>query len=116
MTVSRRERRGQSWRPRTACLVVLLGGLTPTATHALEGNRLFPGTLAIDDPAIGDSVNLPTISLLSTAADGTRDNVYGFSFSRRLTDSIAIIVDTGAIQQFAPNGRCTPASTRPASH
>ena len=64
---------------------------------------MFPGTLAIDDPAIGDSVNLPTISLLNTAPDGTRDNVYGFSFSRRLTDSIEIGVDTGAIQQFAPN-------------
>jgi hypothetical protein len=49
------------------------------------------------------SVNLPTISLLSTAPDGTRDKLYGFSFSRRLTDSMAIIVDTGAIQQFAPN-------------
>jgi hypothetical protein len=38
------------------------------------------------------------------AEHSTRDNVYGFSFSRRLADSIAIIVDTGAIQQFAPNG------------
>ena len=38
-------------------------GLTPAFPHAVCGDRIFPATLAIDDPGVGDELALPTVTL-----------------------------------------------------
>ena len=37
--------------------------LTPAYSHAVCGDRIFPATLGIDDPGVGDELALPTIGL-----------------------------------------------------
>jgi hypothetical protein len=51
-----------------AAMVVL-----PHAAHAhgIVGNRLFPGTLAFDDPAVMDELILPAVSRLKHPGEGT---------------------------------------------
>jgi hypothetical protein len=50
-----------------AAMVVL-----PHAAHAhgIVGNRVFPGTLAFDDPAVMDELILPAVSRLKHPGEG----------------------------------------------
>ena len=44
---------------------------TAARGHEIVGNRMFPATLAIDDPGVADELSLPTISRLKTGDDPT---------------------------------------------
>jgi hypothetical protein len=35
-------------------------------SHEIVGNRMFPATLAIDDPGVADELALPTLSAFKT--------------------------------------------------
>jgi hypothetical protein len=65
--------------------------------HGIAGNRLFPGTLAIDDPAVNDESRLPLF--LSAKHPGlggdVDDNRFSWSFFRLLTPTLAAGVDSG---------------------
>src|ERR1700730_5154385 len=50
-------------------LVVLVAAQTAHA-HGIAGNRLFPGTLSFDDPAVADEATIPNYSNLNHPADG----------------------------------------------
>jgi hypothetical protein len=39
--------------------------------HGIVGNRVFPGTLAFDDPAVMDELILPAVSSFKNPAEGT---------------------------------------------
>ncbi len=88
------------------CGLALLAGAGGAAAHGLAGNRYFPGTLAIDDPAVGDDLAFPNLTLAPTAPDGPRDLIGNLTFSRLLTERISLGFDTGATERSAPN---TPA-------
>jgi len=68
--------------------------------HGLAGNRFFPGTLAFDDPAVGDELDFPLVDVLPGTSGGIRDIDYGFQFTRLLTPTVALGVSSGVIQQF----------------
>jgi hypothetical protein len=72
--------------------------------HGLAGNRFFPGTLAFDDPAVGDELDFPLVDVLDGMPGGIRDVDYAFQFTRLLTPTIALGVASGVTQQFQ-NGR-----------
>ena len=36
--------------------------LSPAFAHAVCGDRIFPATLGIDDPGVGDELALPTLT------------------------------------------------------
>ena len=38
----------------------------PARSHEIVGNRMFPATLAIDDPGVADELSLPTIAVSKT--------------------------------------------------
>src|SRR5215472_319336 len=61
------------------------------AAHGIVGNRLFPGTLAFDDPAVADELVLPAVSRLEHPGEGAdvTDNRIGWSFTRLLTSTLA---------------------------
>jgi hypothetical protein len=47
-------------------ILVRLGGIaaslllsTPVLAHGVAGDRFFPATLAVDDPAVADELSLP---------------------------------------------------------
>lgn len=69
--------------------------------HGIAGNRLFPGTLSFDDPAVADEATLPNFSNLNHPADGSEvtDNRINWSFSRLLTPNIAFVVDNSWIHR-----------------
>ena len=47
--------------------------LTPAYPHAVCGDRIFPATLAIDDPGVTDELALPTVSYVPFNSDGAHE-------------------------------------------
>ena len=84
----------------------LLGALMLVApcaaqAHGIVGNRVFPGTLAFDDPAVMDELVFPAVSSLKHPGEGAdvTDQRIGLSFFRLLTPSLALGVETGWIHR-----------------
>src|SRR5262249_21915329 len=75
---------------------VILGFSRDAQAHGIVGNRVFPGTLAFDDPAVMDEVIL-AFSNLRHAEDeaDVRDNQMDWAFSRLLTLTLAFEIDGG---------------------
>jgi hypothetical protein len=71
------------------------------SAHGIAGNRLFPGTLSFDDPAVADEATLPNFSNLNHPVDGgnVTDNRINWSFSRLLTPTVAFVVDNSWIHR-----------------
>src|SRR4029077_12935449 len=69
--------------------------------HGFVGNRVFPGTLAFDDPAVMDELVFPAVSSLKHPGEGAdvTDQRIGLSFFRLLTPSLALGVETGWIHR-----------------
>jgi len=72
--------------------------------HGIVGSRVFPGTLAFDDPAVMDELVFPAASSLKHPGEGADvvDNRIGWSFSRLLTSTLALEVDGGWIHRSWP--------------
>jgi len=64
--------------------------------HGIVGNRLFPGTLAFDDPAVNDEWTL-AVTGRKRPAEGVEvnDREVGWSFTRLLTSTVAVGVESG---------------------
>jgi hypothetical protein len=69
--------------------------------HGIVGNRVFPGTLAFDDPAVMDELVFPAVSSLKHPREGAdvTDNRIGLSFLRLLAPSLALGVESGWIHR-----------------
>jgi hypothetical protein len=74
----------------TAAMVVISHA---AQAHGIVGNRLFPGTLAFDDPAVMDELVLPAVSRLKHPGEGTDvvDSRIEGSFTRLLDDLIPAV-------------------------
>jgi len=84
----------------------LLGCLMLAAPHSAQahgivGNRIFPGTLAFDDPAVMDELVFPALSSFKHPGEGTdvTDERIGLSFTRLLTPTLSLGVETGWIHR-----------------
>src|SRR3954464_5817328 len=64
---------------------------TPVLAHGVAGDRFFPATLAIDDPAVADELSLPTIAILKNA-DNARQVDLSFEYSKRITELFGVSV------------------------
>ncbi len=59
------------------------------AAHGVAGDRFFPATLTIDDPAVADELSLPTVGYL----DGDEaDTTISGEYSKRLTRSFGVSI------------------------
>lgn len=67
------------------------------AAHGIVGNRVFPGTISMDDPAVADEFALTTSSGSRPAADqsSVTDNNLSWSFTRLLTPTLAVGIASG---------------------
>jgi hypothetical protein len=65
--------------------------------HGIVGNRVFPGTLAFDDPAVMDELVFPAVSSLKHPSGGAdvTDNLIGWSFTRLLTPTFSVGIEGG---------------------
>ena len=65
--------------------------------HAVCGERVFPATLAIDDPGINDELSIPTLTYLPSNSDGAREFDLGaFSWTKTITPNVGIVISDGA--------------------
>src|SRR6266481_6191851 len=77
-------------------------------THGIVGNRVFPGTLAFDDPAVMDELVVPAVSSLKHPREGANvvdDRIEG-SFTRLLTSTLSFGIESGWIHRnWGPSQR-----------
>jgi len=69
--------------------------LAPAFAHAIAGNRIFPATLGIDDPGVGDELALPTLTIPPQSSDGTREFDASFSYTKTIVQGLGISVSDG---------------------
>lgn len=93
----------------TLAAVTMLIGVDPVHSHTIVGNRVFPVTLAIDDPGVNDELALPMFSYLAAAnPDGTAgSSAYTFrgDYAKTITADLAISI--GDAVTFQRNPRAT---------
>jgi hypothetical protein len=76
-------------------IVIALFVTSEANAHAVCGNRVFPATLAIDDPGVGDELAFPTLAYTPPDADGTSEFDASFEYSKTLTDKLAFSIGDG---------------------
>jgi hypothetical protein len=59
--------------------------------HVVCGNRVFPATLRMDDPGVGDELSLPTI--VFTPTPGGQVNDYAYEWDKTITEDLGIAVN-----------------------
>lgn len=65
--------------------LLALSAQSSASAHAVCGNRLFPPTLTIDDPGVGDELSLPTISHTPSGSTGGNPlTQYGFEWDKTI--------------------------------
>jgi hypothetical protein len=97
---------------RRAIRAALTGSLAAFAftsnlqAHGIAGNRLFAGTLSFDDPAVADEAILPLYSYLDYPTQGSNvsENRINAAFSRLLTPTLSLTIDSGWVHQNWPIG------------
>lgn len=69
--------------------------LAPAYPHAICGDRIFPATLAIDDPGVSDELALPTISWAPFNSDGANELDASFAWTKTITPSLGLSISAG---------------------
>jgi hypothetical protein len=82
--------------------VVTLGISVPALPHAIVGDRVFPVTLAIDDPGVADEISLPTFTRFKNA-DGSIETDIAGEFDKRITENFGVSV-AGTWTHVRPGG------------
>jgi hypothetical protein len=71
-----------------------LAGISPVLSHTIVGQRVFPATLAIDDPGVNDELGLPTFSYFANP-DNSNEFDFNGTFQKTITYNLSFsIADT----------------------
>ncbi len=74
--------------------------------HAIAGDRVFPATMAVDDPGVGDEANLSYGHIRVPGDDGDRSiNTFNFEYDKLITPRLALSVDGSYVMQNNPTAR-----------
>jgi hypothetical protein len=75
---------------------VLPAGAPPALAHTIVGDRLFPATLAIDDPGVNDELALPSFAYLTSAnPDGSPGSIsynFGWEYAKTITADLGFSI------------------------
>ncbi len=68
--------------------------------HGIAGDRIFPATLTVDDPAVADELALPTVTYTRSGVDAngvgpTSQIDVNASYAKRITDRLGVSVQLG---------------------
>jgi hypothetical protein len=85
--------------------------LTPAYPHAVCGARIFPATLAIDDPGVLDELTLPTVSWVPFNSGGAQEWDASFSWTKTITPSLSVVITDGPTWQHPGGYGWNPLST-----
>src|ERR1700742_873404 len=62
--------------------------------HAIAGNRIFPSTMAVDDPGVGDEANFEYGHQRVPGDNGDQSiNTFDFEYDKLITPRLAFSVD-----------------------
>ncbi|TCG04060.1 hypothetical protein BZM27_43590 [Paraburkholderia steynii] len=93
---------------RAVALCAIVPGLLSIGAwaHSIAGNRVFPATLSVDDPGVGDEVNLEFGHVKSLTDDGDEQNTNTttLEWDKLITPSFALSVTANYVNINAPNG------------
>lgn len=79
---------------------------SPAAAHAMAGDRVFPSTLAVDDPGVGDEANLQYGHVRVPGDNGDQSiNTFSFEYDKLITSRLAVSVDGAYVMQNNPAAR-----------
>jgi len=74
--------------------VATFAGMGPALSHTIVGNRVFPATLAIDDPGVNDELALPTFAYIANP-DNSNEYDFNFFYQKTITYDLSFsIADT----------------------
>jgi hypothetical protein len=77
----------------------------PAHSHEIVGNRVFPATLAIDDPGVADELALPTVSMFKTGdVPPVRELDISGEYSKLITEDFAVSFSPTWTHLYAPGG------------
>ena len=77
----------------------------PARSHEIVGNRMFPATLAIDDPGVADELALPTVAMSKTGdVPPVKQLDISGEYSKRITEDFAISFSPTWTHLYAPGG------------
>ncbi|NVH77677.1 hypothetical protein FSB08_35635 [Paraburkholderia sp. JPY432] len=87
-----------------ACGVVgLITAPSIAQAHAIAGNRVFPATLAVDDPGVGDEANLEYGHQRVPGDNGDQSiNTFSFEYDKLITPRLAVSIDGAYVLQNNP--------------
>ncbi|HZZ14140.1 MAG TPA: hypothetical protein VFE79_25905 [Paraburkholderia sp.] len=90
-----------------AAAASLLFAASPVAhAHAIAGNRVFPSTLAVDDPGVGDEANLEYGHQRVPGDNGDQSiNTFDFEYDKLITSRLAVSIDGTYTMQNNPAAR-----------
>lgn len=75
------------------------------SAHEIVGNRLFPATLAIDDPGVNDELALPTVALSKTGDQPPFKQLdISGEYAKRITDDFAVAISPTWSKLYPPGG------------
>jgi len=91
-------------------VAILLASVSPALSHTIVGDRLFPATLAIDDPGVNDELALPSFAYMTSAnpdgSDGSINYNLGWEYSKTITANLGFSVGSeGYKWQKSPNAQ-----------
>ena len=69
--------------------------MSPAFAHAVCGDRIFPATLGIDDPGVGDELALPTLTYLPQNSSGAQEFDASFSYTKTIFPGFGLSVSDG---------------------
>ena len=83
-----------------------LAGSPSASAHAVVGDRVFPATLTVDDPGVGDEFDTQFGHIKSTDDNGNTINVntVSYEWDKLITQNLAFSVASNYVTQNAPDG------------
>src|SRR6201996_1405455 len=76
------------------------------SAHAIAGDRVFPSTMAVDDPGVGDEANFEYGHQRVPGDNGDQSiNTFDFEYDKLITPRLAVSVDGTYAMQNNPRAR-----------
>ncbi len=106
LSVSSYGSRPYAWACATLALACALLAPSAASGHAIAGNRVFPATMAVDDPGVGDEFNAEYGHQRTAGDDGDQSiNTFSFEYDKLVTPRLAVSVDGAYVTQNNPTTR-----------
>jgi hypothetical protein len=98
-----------NWRgplPLACCIAASLSFSPLAHAHSIAGDRVFPATMTVDDPGVGDELNLQYGHQRVPGDDGDQSvNTFSFEWDKLITSRLAISVEGAYVSQNNPGAR-----------